>query len=82
MKKYGKLARSSKKHASIIDDMFYRNFKIEMIRNRGESASESVNHSKFTKKKQKKQVKYLALRIEEQTDKVDFALKNEEPLLQ
>lgn len=38
MKKYSKLGRSSYKHATIIDDMFYRNFKIELVRNRAETS--------------------------------------------
>lgn len=54
MKKYGKLGKSSRKNAAFIDDMLYRNYKIEMLRNRAESASETANHSKFTRKKHKK----------------------------
>lgn len=56
MKKYSKLGRSSLKHAAIIDDMFYRNFKIELVRNRAETSAEHSHRNINRKKKLKKQI--------------------------
>lgn len=67
MKKYGKLVRSSKNHVTMIDDMFYRNFKVELLRTKTDSLP-SYRKSKTSKRKLKKQTKDLILKMEDSTN--------------